>query len=343
MDPVSQGALGAALPQSIRAKWSGRRRTHAALAGFLGMLGGMAADLDVLISSNADPLLFLTYHRQFTHSFVFIPFGGFIVALFLHGILGRRWTLGFRQTVLLCSLGYATHALLDTATSYGTMLLWPFSETRFSWSIISIVDPLFTLPLLASVLMAGIRDEPRYARIGLVWALLYLGAGWFQHQAAREIAENLATSRGHAPLRHEIKPSIGNLLVWRSVYETEDRFFVDAVRVGLAPKVHEGTSVAKLDLARDFPWLEPDSQQARDIGRFGHFSDGFTAVDPAKANRILDVRYAFVPNEVNALFSIELSEEAGPTEHVRYQPHRQNAREQFDRLWRMMVDGGSGN
>jgi inner membrane protein len=343
MDPVSQGALGAALPQSIRARWSGQRRTHAAVAGFLGMLGGMAADLDILISSNTDPLLFLTYHRQFTHSLVFIPFGGFIVALFLHGILGRRWTIGFWQTVLLCSLGYATHALLDSATSYGTMLRWPFSETRFSWSIISIVDPLFTLPLLVSVLMAGIRDEPRYARIGLVWALLYLGAGWFQHQAAREIAENLAASRGHAPLRHEIKPSIGNLLVWRSVYETEDRFFVDAVRVGLAPRVFEGTSVAKLSLARDFPWLEPDSQQARDIGRFGHFSDGFTAVDPAKANRILDVRYAFVPNEVNALFSIELSEEAGPAEHVRYQPHRQNAREQFDRLWRMVFDGGSGN
>jgi inner membrane protein len=343
MDPVSQGALGAALPQSIRARWSGRRKTHAALAGFLGMLGGMAADLDILISSNADPLLFLTYHRQFTHSFVFIPFGGFIVALFLHGILRRRWTIGFWQTALLCSLGYATHALLDSATSYGTMLLWPFSETRFSWSIISIVDPLFTLPLLVSVLMAGIRDEPRYARIGLVWALLYLGAGWFQHQAAREIGENLAASRGHTPLRHEIKPSIGNLLVWRSVYESEDRFFVDAVRAGLAPKVFEGTSVLKLHLARDFPWLEPDSQQARDIGRFGHFSDGFTAVDPAKPNRILDVRYAFVPNEVNALFSIELSEEAGPTEHVRYQPHRQNAREQFDRLWRMMVDGGSGN
>ena len=50
-----------------------------------------------------------------------------------------------------------------------------------------------------------------------------------------------------------------------------------------------------------------------------------------------------VPNEVNALFSIELSEEAGPTEHVRYQPHRENAREQFDRLLRIMFDGGAGN
>ncbi len=343
MDPVTQGALGAALPQSTRFRRSGVGKYHAAIAGLLGMLGGMAADLDILITSNTDPLLFLTYHRQFTHSFVFIPFGGLFVALLLHGLLGRLWKISFWQTVLLCSLGYATHALLDTATSYGTMLLWPFIETRFSWSIISIVDPLFTLPLLLSVVMTAVRNEPRYARIGLVWAMVYLGVGWFQHQGAREMAGDLAASRGHAPIRFEIKPSIGNMLVWRSVYETEDRFFIDAVRVGVAPKVFEGTSVSKLNLKQDFPWLKPNSQQARDIARFDHFSDGYSAADPTKPNRILDVRYSFIPNEVNALFSIELTPEAGLTEHVRYQTHRENARRQFGRLWQMMIDWRAGN
>ena len=187
----------------------------------------MAADLDVLIYSNTDPLLFLTYHRQFTHSLVFIPFGGFLVALIVHGVLGvlrRRWHIPFWQTVLLCSLGYATHALLDASTSYGTMLLWPLNETRYSWSIISIIDPLFTLPLVLSVGAAAVRDDPRFARIGLAWALLYLGAGWFQHQGARAMAEHLASTRGHAPHRFEIKPSFGNILVWKSIYETEHKF-----------------------------------------------------------------------------------------------------------------------
>jgi inner membrane protein len=112
----------------------------------------MSADLDILIRSSSDPLLFLEYHRHFTHSFIFIPFGGMLCALALHWVLGQRWNIRFRQTWLFCTLGYATHALLDTSTSYGTMLFWPFSEERFSWSIVSVVDPLFTVPILALVM-----------------------------------------------------------------------------------------------------------------------------------------------------------------------------------------------
>jgi inner membrane protein len=337
MDPITQGALGAALPQSLTAKWSGHRKYQYALAGFLGMLGGIAADLDVLIYSDTDPLLFLTYHRQFTHSLIFIPIGGLIVASMLHWILTRRWRLKFWQTVILCSLGYATHALLDAATSYGTMLLWPFVETRYSWSIISIIDPLFTVPLLSLVILAGVRNDPRFARIGLVWALFYLGLGWWQHQGAREIAAGLATSRGHVPVRFEIKPSFGNILVWKSVYEADGTFYVDAVRVGIAPRIYTGTSISRLNVGSDFPWLAASSQQSKDVKRFDHFSDGFSAVDPGNARRIVDVRYSFVPNEIGALFSIELAPDAGPFAHVNYRTHRDQAREQFGRLWQMIV------
>ena len=338
MDPITQGALGAVLPQSIRAKWSQNHKYHAALAGFLGMVGGMAADLDVLISSDTDPLLFLTFHRQFTHSLIFIPFGGLIVALSMHWALGRRWQLKFFQTVLLCSLGYATHALLDAATSYGTMLLWPFIETRYSWNIISIVDPLFTLPLLLSVAMAAVRSNPNIARIGLAWALIYLCAGFIQHQGARQTAINLAVSRGHVALRFEIKPSFGNILVWKSVYQAEGRFFIDAMRVGIAPQVYEGTSISKLNPVRDFPWLLPHSQQARDIGRFDHFSDGFSALDPEDSNRIIDVRYSFIPNEVSALFSIELVPSEDLTKHVRYSTERKQAHKKLSQLWSMIFN-----
>jgi inner membrane protein len=337
MDPITQGALGAALPQSIGIKWSGHRKYHVALAGLLGMLGGMAADLDILIASDTDPLLFLTYHRQFTHSFIFIPFGGFIVALFMHWILGRRWRLNFWQTVFLCSLGYATHALLDTATSYGTMLLWPFIETRYSWSIISIVDPLLSIPLALSGVMAAVYNNPRLARVGLMWALVYLSAGWFQHQGAREVAINLAASRGHSPHRFEIKPSFGNILVWKSVYETDDKFYIDAFRIRIAPHIFEGISTPKLNLKRDFPWLEGNSQQARDIERFDHFSDGYTAIDPKNPNRIVDARYSVVPNEVSALFSIVIKSDATPTKHALYQTHRVQAREKLGRLWHMII------
>ena len=169
MDPLTQGVLGAALPQATAA-----RARFAASAGLLGFLAGMAADLDVLIRSSSDPLLFLEYHRQFTHSLIFVPFGGLFCALILHGLLGRRRGLSFRQSWLFCTLGYATHALLDACTTYGTMLFWPFSDVRVAWNTISIIDPLFTLPLLFAVVLAGRRSRPVYARLGLLWACFYI-------------------------------------------------------------------------------------------------------------------------------------------------------------------------
>ncbi|MDJ0943304.1 MAG: metal-dependent hydrolase [Kiloniellales bacterium] len=330
MDPLTQGALGAALPQATRNK------TQIGIAGILGFFAGMTADLDVLIRSEADPLKFLEYHRQFTHALIFVPLGGLICTLALHWMLGRRWQLTYGQTFLFCTLGYATHPLLDAATSYGTMLFWPFSEDRFALSIVSIVDPLFTLPVLVLVVLCGLRRKPALARFALAWAVLYLTAGALQHQAARAMAEEVAASRGHRPIRLEVKPSFANILVWKTIYETPDRFFVDAVRAGVLPRVFPGVSVPKLDRKRDLPWLDPSSQQARDIARFRRFSDGFVAQDPDRPNRIIDVRYSFVPNTVSALWSIELTPGAPPTAHAGYRTHREQARDNLGVLWRMI-------
>ena len=63
-----------------------------------------------------------------------------LCALVLHHLLGRRRGLSFRQSWLYCTAGYATHAVLDACTTYGTMLLWPFSDARFAWNTISIID-----------------------------------------------------------------------------------------------------------------------------------------------------------------------------------------------------------
>ena len=131
---------------------------------------------------------------------------------------------------------------------------------------------------------------------------------------------------------------MSNILLWKSIYEYEGHFFIDAVRVGVASQIYEGTSISKLNLERDFPWLMKNSQQAKDIKRFVHFSNGYSVVDPINSESIIDVRYSFVPNEINALFSIELAQDAGSEDHVRYKTHRNHAREQFSRLFRMLVD-----
>ncbi len=331
MDPLTQGALGAALPQTIA------KKPHLSYAGVFGFLAGMTADLDVFIRSVEDPLLYLEFHRQFTHSLVFIPIGGALVGLILFGLIGKRWNLTLRQSILYSTLGYATHGLLDACTSYGTLLFWPFSDLRVAWNAISVIDPLFTLPVLTGVLIASLKQKPVFARAALIWAVFYMSLGFFQREAAEQIGRNLAAERGHTVLRIEAKPSFANLLIWKTVYETPSRFYVDAVRPGFSVKVFPGSSIAKLDVSNNFSWLDPSSQQTRDIERFRTFSNGYVAQDPAHPNRIIDVRYAMLPNEISALWSIELSQSAPPTAHVQFLTSRGPIASQAQTLWRMIL------
>ena len=317
MDPITQGVVGATLPQAASNKKT------VLVAGILGYLSGMSPDLDVLIRSDNDPLLFLEFHRQFTHSLFFIPIGGLICAIIFYFLISRFFSLSFKQTYLFCTLGVATHGLLDTCTSYGTQLLWPFSNQRFAWDTISIIDPLFTLPLLTLIVVAAVKRQPKYAVFGLIWLISYQLLGLYQNNRASEIGYQLAVQRGHQPIKLEAKPSFANLLLWKVIYETEQGFHTDGVRMGIKAKIFPGTVIPKLKVQRDFPWLDPSSQQAKDLQRFTWFSQGYVSVDPSNPYRVLDVRYSLLPNETKGLWSIWLSPDAPNTQHVEYRTDRQ--------------------
>jgi inner membrane protein len=192
VDPLSQAVLGATAAQS------GASRKEVRVAAVVGLLGGMAPDLDVLIRSSRDPLLFLEYHRHFTHALAFIPAGSLLVTAVCYVLFARRH-LSFGRTWLYAALGFATHGLLDACTTYGTQLLWPFSDARVAWNVISIIDPLFTVPILLLVVFAAARRWPRMAMIGLAWSIAYPLIGMVQRDRAIAAGYELAASRGHQP------------------------------------------------------------------------------------------------------------------------------------------------
>lgn len=331
MDPITQGLLGAALPQSVG------KKPHVIVAGGLGLLAAMTPDLDVLIRSSTDPLLFLQFHRQFTHSLLFIPFGSLLCALLLHPLFGKRYGLSFKQSWLYCALGFGTHGLLDACTSYGTQLLWPLSDNRYAWNSISVVDPAFTIPILVLLLFATIKRKPWLSRIALVWALAYLVLGSVQRDRALQAGWQLAKERQQEPIRLFAKPTFANVLLWKVVYETDQSFYIDAVRTGGAITIYPGESITKLDVNRDFPWLDPDSQQAQDIERFRHFSNGFLARGLEDKLQIMDVRYSMTPNQIDPLWSIRLSLSASETSHVEYHTHRDNTPQSRQRFIDMLL------
>ena len=172
----------------------------------------MAPDLDVLIQSPTDPLLFLTT-GQFTHALVFIPIGALLVA----GMQFRfaRKSLSWRETYLACLAGYATHGLLMLALRTVPNC---FGRLRVAWNNSSIVDPLFMLPLLGLVVAAVIFSKRHFAIAAMAWALGYLSLGWLQQERAMAVAEAQAVMRGHNPERLSVKPSFGNIFLFKSIY-----------------------------------------------------------------------------------------------------------------------------
>jgi len=339
MDPFSQAVLGASLSQSFV-----KDKSKLLSALLIGGIAAMAPDLDVLIRSEKDPMLFLEFHRQFTHSLIFIPFGALLCALIFYPVLRSKWLkldLSFKQIYLFSFLGYATHGLLDACTSYGTQLFWPFSTMRVAWNTVSIIDPLFTFPVLILVLLAVKRRSVRFARIAFAYAVIFLSLGIIQNYRAEEVVYQLAQQRGHQVVRVQVKPSFGNRHVWKTIYEYDGRYYVDAVKLLLDSEVIKGSSIQKLDVKRDFPWLPPNSQQAKDIERFRWFSDDYLALNPEDPNIVMDVRYSYLPNQIKMMWGVGVNRyliDSGDFDsHIYYEisrgPNKQAVKQFMDMLF----------
>lgn len=330
MDPLSQGVVGAVVPQSFA------KRSSILWASVLGFVAGLAPDLDIFIRSENDPLLFLEYHRQFTHSLIFIPIGGLLCASFFYFLLKRKIRLGFKEVWLYSTLGYGTHGLLDACTSYGTLLFWPFSDYRFAWNNISIIDPIFTLPILFLVVIAAIRKNNLYAKIALGWGLSYLILGIVLNTLVLNMGQELASTRGHIIHKISAKPSFGNLLLWKVIYESNGQFHTDGIRILPNKKIYEGAKIKKLNEDIYFSWLPKNSQQYKDIQRFKWFSNDHLAISPNNPNLIIDARYSMLPNEISGLWGIEVNRELATHEHIRFVTNRSLSKERLNKLWSLI-------
>jgi inner membrane protein len=330
MDLLTQGLLGATMAQA------GAKHQETRVATGIGFFSGIAADADILIHSENDPLLNIEFHRHFTHSLFFVPLGALIVAVLLWLFLRKR--LSFARLYLYAFLGYCLSGVLDAFTSYGTNLLWPVNDERVAFNIISVLDPVFTLILLIAAIVAFRKYNHVAARIGLLLAVVYLSFGWIQLQRAEAAAKTLIAERGHHAEELLVKPTLANLVLWRSIYQSEGKLYVDAVRVGLfsEPLIYPGESIKKFVLARDLSAIPASSVLAKDIARFTHFSAGLVAVRPEQPNVLVDVRYSNLPMTLAPLWGIEINPEQ-PDQHAKYTLYRDSSKEMRDKFLTLLL------
>jgi len=214
MDSVTQLALGAAFGETVLGRQIGNR------ALYWGAIAGTLPDLDVFVPF-ADPVADFTYHRSATHSLLMMALATPLLVWLitrLHPDTRQHW-----KRWLLAIYGvFATHALLDSLTAYGTQLLWPLSTTPVSLSTIFIIDPLYTLPLLVGVIcalaMTRARSRGHVANgVGLVLSTLYLCWTLVAKTVVDDAFETALRAQGIATRGLFTTPSPFNTLLWRAV------------------------------------------------------------------------------------------------------------------------------
>lgn len=226
VDSITQAALGAAVGELLLGKRIGNR------AMAWGALFGTLPDLDVLVHPFLDTAAELWWHRGPSHSLLVMV----LVSWGMAKPLAKWWK---RDKVSPALAGWfvfavwSTHVMIDCFTVYGTSVLWPFSEHRVGFNHLFIIDFFYTLPLVVSLVwVAFLRTKkqfPKRRRIGgwglglsTGYALLSVG---MKFVASAGFEADL-TRRAVGFERRMEAPTPFNILLWRSVVDRGDEFWV---------------------------------------------------------------------------------------------------------------------
>ncbi|QQP87675.1 metal-dependent hydrolase [Skermanella sp. TT6] len=197
MDSITQSLLGAVVAQA------GFRRTLGRQAMVAGALLGAVPDLDV-VAGYFGPYANWVHHRGITHSIFFGPvvgpFFGWAIWRFHRWRASRRGEPDrpdapemLRAWIWLAVLVLFTHPIIDLFTSYGTQLLAPISRHRFAIDALPIIDPVYSLALIAALVVGTVAKRRPGAAVGSAAAALlfiygYSLMGWAINDSVRSTA-----------------------------------------------------------------------------------------------------------------------------------------------------------
>lgn len=235
MDTLTHALSGvlvarATAPQSLSSGVLPIRRRIA-----IGFLAAAFPDLDI-VSSFFSPLSYLYHHRGVTHSVIMLPVWAFVLATTF--ALIWRMRPGWRAYYGICFMAIAAHIAGDWITSFGTMLLAPFSDTRYALSTTFIIDLWFSGIIIAGLLASLAWRRSRAAAVAaLVTLFAYVGAQWMLQQEAIDFGMKHAHSAAIANARVTAMPRPVSPFNWTVIVDDSVRFHYAHVNlIRKAPK-----------------------------------------------------------------------------------------------------------
>jgi inner membrane protein len=298
MDSLSQVALGAAVGVAVMG-----RRTALWKSAAWGAVAGTLPDLDVFID-HGDAIANMVLHRAETHALFWLTLFSLplsALAARVHGewVQWKRWWLAMWLALI-------THPLLDAMTVYGTQLALPFSNHPFGVGSVFIIDPLYTLPLLAGTGITLATTRLRANTLGLVLSTAYLAWGFGAQQHVEGIARDALTRQGIVAERLLVTPSAFNTIAWRVVAMQREHYFE-----GFYSLLDEDRTVTFDRFDRGAP-LEPEVSAIQGFQRIRDFSRGFYALRQQGSRLVItDLRMGQEPAYT---FSFAIAERASPVQ-----------------------------
>jgi inner membrane protein len=341
MDSITQAALGAAVAEA------GFGRSRLGNKAILwGIALGTLPDLDVLAYPWLDQMQQLYWHRGISHSLFFILLASPLFGWLIHRFHRSRVSL-LRASLTVAAI-LLTHVLIDVFTVYGTSVFEPFSQVRVGFNNLFIIDPLYTLPLLAGLLVAWFcqTDSPLRSRAnatGLILSTLYvvwsLGAKtWADQQFAKALNE-----QGIPFTQRMSSPTPFNTFLWRSLAANEEYLWIGYFSIFDRPgKIHFDR------LPRNLSLLE-GTTDTRAVQTLAWFSNGYHRATMENGQLVMsdwrfgEIRPHFDPlgatDPVAPIFSWALSQdESGKWIITQRRPNLRRA-EVLPALWKRAVGG----
>ena len=288
MDSLSQLVLGAATAEAIAGKKVGNK------AVLWGAIGGTIPDLDVFLRPFVNDIHGIDWHRGISHSFLFFilisPLLGRMVSRIYKNKQGsaKFWTWVMFATLV-------THVLLDCFTTWGTQLFWPL-QYRVAWHSVFVADPLYTIPLVLSVLIVLFIKRQKPARQIVNWIGISISSAYLVLTIVHKNLANNAFEKAFAAQNihveyYESRPTPLNTILWSGTAKSGDGYYVGYYSLfdKLRPEEMKLTYVpANHNLAAPY-------SNEKDVKQLIFLSQGFYSVEPADTGVVInDLRFGQV-------------------------------------------------
>lgn len=303
MDLVTQGLLGSAVSQAAYGEKIGRK------AAFYGFLLGLLPDFDI-IAGLWGPWASLKYHRGPTHALPLLIIASLPIGYVFKKI--ARSDAPLKHWSGMAFLALFTHPLIDWCTTYGTPLLWPFTNQRFANDALPIIDPFYSVPLLIAFfigLFGFLTPKKRMAIAAFALAVSSIYAFWGYGNSQYLVAEGkkIFAAEGFEPIEVRATPTMFNNRLFRVVGMDKNRdFLVTYMKIGNGTTLNpvEKVSASRHELV--------DKAMNHEIGKlFTWFAmDMICPVlemrpDGSARVTLKDMRYGFMISQNSSLFAAE--------------------------------------